>query len=283
MSQLEKRLGVTLIDRSVRPLALTEAGQMFLAGCEELLQRYDRLEHRVMGMQEDPEGPVRVAAIYSAGIELLDHIRERFEAAHPKITVQIRYDQPEGVYRAVREQACDVGMVSYPERWRQVGIIPLRNETMAVVCHPGYELAGRAKITAGELAGYPLVTFDADLPAGRRIRRYLRDHGVTPRIAKVFDNVDTIKSAVALTDGIAILPKRTVMREVKAGTLALLELEPSLVRPIGVIYRRRNRQGAAFAPAVQAFVDFLLEHAGPKVDLVGEMDKQGQSLVGVEQ
>jgi DNA-binding transcriptional LysR family regulator len=247
-----------------------------------LLERYDRLEHRVMGMGEDPEGPVRVAAIYSAGIELLDHIRERFEAAHPKISVQIRYDQPEGVYRSVREQACDLGIVSYPERWRQVDIIALRNETMAVVCHPKYVLAQRKKITAGELGAYPLVTFDADLPAGRRIRRYLREHGAVPRIVKVFDNVDTIKSAVALTDGVALLPTRTVMREVESGTLVSLELEPSLVRPIGVIYRRRNRNGSAFAPAVQAFVDFLLEHAGPKVDVLGQMGGRSQPMVGVE-
>ena len=54
-----------------------------------------------------------------------------------------------------------------------------------------------------------------------------------------------------------------------AGTLASVELEPLLVRPIGIIYRRKRSGGggAPFTPAAQAFVDFLLTNAGPKVDL----------------
>ena len=75
LGALEKRLGVTLFDRSVRPLALTEAGEIFLEGCSELLDQYDRLQRRVMGLSGDPQGRVRVAAIYSAGIDLLDDSR----------------------------------------------------------------------------------------------------------------------------------------------------------------------------------------------------------------
>jgi DNA-binding transcriptional LysR family regulator len=88
----------------------------------------------------------------------------------------------------------------------------------------------------------------------------------------VFDNIDTLKGAVAVTDQIAILPKRTAVREVRAGVLALLELRPKLTRPLGIIYRRRGAASPhALPPAVQSFVDFLLEHAGPKVDLAADI------------
>jgi DNA-binding transcriptional LysR family regulator len=300
VSALEKRLGVTLINRSVRPLALTEAGRLFLAGCDDLLDRYDRLASKVAGLRGEPEGVVRVTAIYSAGIDLLNNVRERFEAAFPKVEVEIRYEQPDAVYQAVRGGECDLGILSYPQRWRNVGVLPLRDEPMAVVCRPDHELARRgvASLHAADLTGLDMVTFDTELPVGRRIREYLRENGAHPNITNVFDNIDTIKSAVALTDQVSILPRRTVIREVAAGALALVELEPTLVRPIGIIFRgvrsrgRAGRNGESpasvsdgggFVPGVQAFVDFLLDYAGPNVDLAGEIvhaTKRGDELVG---
>ncbi len=280
IGQLEKRLGLTLIDRSVRPLVLTEAGELFREGCEDLLQRYDKLEQRVLGMREDPHGPVRVAAIYSAGIELLERVRERFQQHNPRIRVEIHYEKPDDVYSAVRAKECDVGIVSYPQRWRKVGVIPLRDEVMAVVCNPEHPLAGRARVRPAELSQYPMATFSMDLPAGRRIRQYLREHEAEPMVTHVFDNVDTIKNAVIVTNRWALLPKRTVMREVAVGSLRLIELEPTLVRPLGIIYRRQQRNGAAFDPATQVFVDFLLQHAGPDVDVIAQIEADRGGFIG---
>src|SRR3990170_3440648 len=84
IGQLERRLDVTLIDRSVRPLVLTAAGEMFLQECQELVERYSRTEQRIRQVHGGPAGTVVVAAIYSAGIGLLNHIKERFEAAYPQ-------------------------------------------------------------------------------------------------------------------------------------------------------------------------------------------------------
>lgn len=272
ISQLERRLGVTLIDRSVRPLALTPAGEMLLREGRELLERYDDLERRVSQLQAELEGQIAVDAIYSAGIALLNQVKTAFEAAHPGVTVTVNYKQPEEVYDAVRHGQCDMGIVSYPQTWREVGVIPLRDERMAVVCSPAHPLASRERVHASELAGQPMAAFEPGLPVWRRIRRYLREHGVAPQVASAFDNIDTIKSAVAVTNELAILPRRTVMREVRAGTLALVELEPTLVRPIGIIYRRRRGGGPAFGAATRAFVDFLLQRAGPAVDLTGNAE-----------
>ncbi len=234
IGQLEKRLRVTLLDRSTRPLALTEAGRVFLEGVTDVLERYDRLEARVTTMGEGGgderaaagEGRVRVAAIYSAGIELLNRLRQRFEAEHPRIKIDLSYDKPDEVYRRVLEGECDLGILSYPQRWRKVDIVPLREEIMAVVCGPNHPLARRRRVAARELADYPMVTFDADLPVGRRIRQYLRENGVTPQITNVFDNIDTVKNAVSVTDRFSILPVRTVLRETGSGALSVVELTP---------------------------------------------------------
>src|SRR5690606_2035151 len=70
VGHLERRLNVTFFDRSVRPLTLTDAGELFWREVQELVGRYNRLEQRVQQLHAGPEGQVTVAAIYSAGIGL---------------------------------------------------------------------------------------------------------------------------------------------------------------------------------------------------------------------
>ncbi len=270
IGQLEKKLGVKLIDRSVRPLTLTPAGTEYLNGCQDLLERYDSLELRVARFKPQNQASVRVDAIYSAGIDLLNQIQESFETLHPGIKVTLSYKHPEEVYEAVRAQRCDLGILSYPRRWQQVQAIALRDEPMAVVCSPQHPLAGYMQIHASQLQEWSLVTFEQSLPVGRRIRQYLRDNGVNPHVANVFDNIDTLKSVVAVTQHVAILPHRTVRHEQRSGTLSVIGLEPKLVRPMGIIYHRH--QGKPFAPAVQDFMDYLQQHAGPN----GEADQVAQ-------
>ena len=258
---LEKRLGVTLIDRSVRPLALTPAGEMFAREVLELLERYDDLEQRIRTFDPEPSGTIRVDAIYSAGIELLKQVKEQFEQRYQRVNVIIAYKHPEAVYNSVHGFECDLGVVSYPQRWRDVACIPLREEVMAVVCAPGHPLAGRERVNASELAQWPLVSFDHELPVGRHIRRYLREQQVNVEPGLQFDNVDTIKGVVAVTEQVAILPRCTARREVAAGTLVSVPLEPQLVRPMGIIHRRRQRHGGGLTPAAQALVEFLVQKA----------------------
>jgi DNA-binding transcriptional LysR family regulator len=264
IQQLEEKLGVELLDRSVRPPELTAAGEPFAREGLELIDRYDDLEQRVAAIGGAPStapllGEVVVAAIYSAGIDLLQALKDDFEARHAGVVIRIDYKRPEEVDSAVRSGACDFGIVSYPRRWRGVEVRPLRDERMSVVCPPHHRLAARHEVTAAELDGLAMVTFDAQLPVARHIKRYLRANGAEPEITQEVDNIDTLKSLLEHSDEFAILPRRTVRREAEDGTLVVVELEPELNRPLGIISARRARLG----PAAQSFQDFLVEHADP--------------------
>jgi DNA-binding transcriptional LysR family regulator len=276
VSQLERRLGINLFDRTVRPLALTPAGEIFLREGRELLSRYEALEQRVSQLQPTLHGQVTVDAIYSAGIDLLNHIRSSFIELHPDATVTVNYKQPDEVYDSVHNDHCDFGIVSYPQSWRDVGVIPIRDERMAVVVSPRHLLAEFKHVPAAKLQDMPMAAFEPELPVGRAIRRYFRDQNVTVEISSTFDNIDTIKSAVELTNQFAILPKRAVAREVLAGTLVVVDLDPKLDRPLGIIYRKRKSGNGPFSPVAQAFVNHLLEHAGPNVDIFGQIQAQSQ-------
>src|SRR5262245_60740057 len=103
VSQLEKRLGVQLIDRSTRPLQLTTFGQTYYEGCRQLLEQYTELEATIRTAHSQLAGTVRVAAIYSVGLTDMSHYVEQLQAESPDVAVQIEYLHPDRVYERVRD------------------------------------------------------------------------------------------------------------------------------------------------------------------------------------
>lgn len=263
IGQLERRLGVKLIDRSVRPFELTQAGELYLVGAADTLNRFDRIEREVSSLgstSQRLEGTVRVTAIYSAGIDLLSQLRDRFLQEQQDVQVELNYLKPGQVHQAVLDKQADFGIVSFPDRFSKVIVQPLREEAMAVVCRPDHALADRKTVAASELTGLDKAGYDADLPIARHLQRYLKEQGSAPNVSHRFDNMDTLKSAVAVTDRFAIMPVRCVQREVDAGTLRAIRLTPKLTRPMGVLTRSGTDD---LGPASKAFLKELIRTAGP--------------------
>jgi DNA-binding transcriptional LysR family regulator len=259
--QLEDQLEVTLIDRSVRPFRVTEAGKVLAREGRSLVNQYDDLVKKVRAFDDAPSGEIRVSAIYSAGIGLLEGLRERFQRAYPGIRVTLAYDRPEDVANEVRNGDSDLGIISYPSRWPGLSVRPLRDEEMCVACSSSHPLAQKKWVAASTLGRWPMAGFGAELPLGRDTRKYLRAHGVTTNFAHQIDNIDTVKALLSETGSIAILPRRTVLREVERGTLAAVQLRPGLNRPMGLI----TAKGTGRSSSAELFAEFLLRH-GQAVD-----------------
>jgi DNA-binding transcriptional LysR family regulator len=64
LQDLEEQLGLPLLDRSSRPLAVTEAGKLYLEMCRDILRRHDEFQVTLERLKADVEGTVRVASIY---------------------------------------------------------------------------------------------------------------------------------------------------------------------------------------------------------------------------
>src|ERR1035441_7854241 len=67
VQEVERRLGLPLVDRSTRPLSLTEAGKLYADFCRDVLRREDQFLVALERFKGQAEGAVRVASIYSIG------------------------------------------------------------------------------------------------------------------------------------------------------------------------------------------------------------------------
>ncbi len=241
MQELERQLGTSLLDRSTRPLTVTESGKLYLDYCRDVLRRRDEFEANLKRLQKERSGTVRLAAIYSVGLSEMSEIEARFSQNFPDAEIQVQYLRPERVYESVAEDSADLGLVSYAESSREVVALPWREEEMVVAVAPDHKLAGSRSISPTSLEHQPFVGFDDDLPIQNEISRYLREHRVTVDTVLHFDNLQMIKEAVAHGAGISIMPRRVMRDDLEQGRLVALRLRPpELYRPVRIIHRRRK-------------------------------------------
>jgi DNA-binding transcriptional LysR family regulator len=172
--------------------------------------------------------------------------------------LQVEYLRPEKVYDAVVAEQADLGLVSYPESNREITAIAWREEKMMVAAAPSHPLAPRKTLTLADLAQQNFVAFDDDLRVGREVKRYIRDSGAHLNVVMHFDNIQTMKEAVVLGTSISIMPVRVLRNDIEQGRLVAIPIQGcTLVRPLGIIHRRRK----TFNRATRTFLELLRQEA----------------------
>ncbi len=254
IQQLEADLDVQLLDRTKRPFTVTREGRLFYEACRDLLDRYAQARARIASARTRLDGTVRVAAIYSVGLHEMSRHMQPFMSAHPQAKVQLECLHPHKVVEAVINDEADLGIMSYPPAVRGLAVIPWRSEKMVLVCHPGHRFANRRVVMPADLNGEKFVAFDPDLGIRKAIDRSLKQANVRPSVVMEFDNIETIKQAIAIDAGVSILPEPTVVKETEIGSLAAVPLGiPNVVRPVGIIYRKQKQ----LSPTVVRFIESL--------------------------
>jgi LysR family transcriptional regulator, transcriptional activator of the cysJI operon len=133
--------------------------------------------------------------------------------------------------------------------------VVFRNDPLVLACHPQHPLAKLKVVKLKALSGVKMVGFERDTPTRKAVDKMLKDQGVKVEYVMEFDNIETVKRAVEIDSGVAILPEETIRREVANQTLAAVRLEGNYYRPLAVIYRK----GKVLTPAMKRFIELLRE------------------------
>jgi len=263
---LEEQFHQRLIERSPQGIYPTEAGRIFYEGAREIVERYRALERQMADLTQTVSGSIRVATVYSVGLHDLPPYIKKFMQAYPQARVHVEYSRTNKIYEAVRQNQVDIGIVSYPQESRQMGVIPLPSDELVVIVSPNHPLAASgAPVELRQLHRMPFIAFDPDIPTRKATDRVLHDQGVEVEVVQEFDNVETIKRSVEAEVGISIIPRRCARWEIRSGSLVALPIaDVRLERPVGIIYKR----GKVFSNTLQKFIDILTEANG--ADAPGE-------------
>jgi len=256
---LEVRYEQRLLSRSARQVTPTPAGERLFRGSKEILARFSEVESEIRENSPEVQGTCTISAIYSVGLHELQALQKGLLKLHPKVNLRLNYRRSDQVYDDVILGAAELGLVAYPQPRAGVDVLPFREDRMALVCAPGHPLASKRKVTLPAIAPHPFIAFDREAPTRKAIDRLFREKGLELNPVMEMDNVETIKRAVELGLGVAVLPEATVQHEVAERTLVCKPLsEGPSTRPIGILIRK----GKYLDRANQAVLEMLKQAGG---------------------
>ncbi|WP_442889771.1 LysR family transcriptional regulator [Congregicoccus parvus] len=251
---MERHFKTLLIDRSQKQFQLTREGQRVYDSSKEILHDYEKLLSELQELKKVISGTIRISTIYSIGLHELPPYIKRFLQEYPAVNVRVEYRRSNLVYEDILHNAVDFGLVAFPVKTRQIEIVPFREDQMVLICNPQHALAQEKEVDVRSLSQHKFIGFDPDIPTRKAIDAIFRDFRFEVEPVMEFDNIETVKRAVEIDAGVAIVPSATVAQETKQGTLVAVKLRGrTFTRPLAVLHRK----GRVLTPAMRKFIDTL--------------------------
>ena len=258
--QLEQRLGVTLLARTSRSVALTDAGQRLLENAGPAVEQALEFLKTVSARPGEVTGRLRLSVPAAAVTLVLDRLLPRFALCHPSVEVDVRIDDrfvnivEAGLDAGIRlVEAIDRDMVHVrlSEACRVVVAgAPSYLERRGVPQHPTdllqHDCIGMRLTTSGEPRAW-------ELERGKKTWRVLVRGPVTTN--------DSALRRLLATAGVGLLYtlEPLIADEVARGSLRVV-LEPYAPAVPGLFLYFPNR--TQVSPALRAFVEVACEMAG---------------------
>lgn len=259
LKTMERHFKVLIIDRSQKQFRLTREGQKLYDSAKDILHRYEKLNCELLEMKKVISGNIHIATIYSIGLHELPPYIKRFLQKYPSVNVRVEYRRSNLVYDDIMHNAVDLGLVAFPNRMRQLEVIPFCEDDLVLICHPKHKLAKYAAVSISDLKDDKLIGFESDIPTRKATDQILRDHNLNPEPIMEFDNIETVKRAVEIDAGVAIVPQATVRQEISQGTIVQVGLNGgNYTRPLAIIHRK----GRVLTPAMKKFIETLTNRMG---------------------
>jgi DNA-binding transcriptional LysR family regulator len=225
---------------------------VFYGESKKVLTAYGELQESLRGLVGKIGGTVKVACTYSVGLHEMPAKVGEFMSKFPTARIDLEYSRTTKVVRDVMTGAVELGVMAFPEAKRGLTIVQMPSDRMVLTCPPDHKLAKRAQIKTKDLNGMNFVLFERDTPTRKATDKILKSAGVEVNKIAEFDNIETIKRAVEVGFGVAILPLPAVLDEERAGRLSVVKLaEKEWVRPVGVIFRTDRNLSLAAKKFVQ--------------------------------
>ncbi len=253
---LEKKLGAALFERRGRNVVLTPAGETFLPYAENILKQYEEAQTRVRELDNKFGGTIRIATIYSVGLYELQPVIKQFLKKYPEVNLRVEYHQNAAIYEMVSSRVIDFGFVAFPQKRSGVVTQTFAQDELVLAQSPQQRAIPRKTIALKDLEGAKLIGFAAGTGTGKVIQHFFAAKKVRPDIRHEYDNIELIKSAVVLGLGCALVPRKTILRELNDKTLETVEVKGlSIKRPIGVLYPG----GKVFTKTTRTFYEMLTQ------------------------
>jgi len=258
--ELEKRFKVGLIERLGKRAYLTPAGEKLIEHARYLLEEDARTRASMRRFDEGWGGRVRVGTSATVLMYVLPAILRKLKTGHPQLEILLKAGLTAATVKALKSNTLDLGLCALPVNDDAVEPTHLfDDELVAILPKPMGQIP--KKVTPEFLARCPLILGNEESQLRKSVTEWL-SRGVTPpKPVMTFDNVEAIKSLVAVGLGASVVPSLCLGGgHVALDNVAVVPLSPRARRSIGLVRLRGKRD----TDAMRLFTSAIMELRKPR-------------------
>jgi len=236
--ELEKRIGVRLVERMGKRAYPTAAGEELLAHARRLAQEAEQALTAMRRYRDGRVGRARLGTSVAVCTYLLPPVLAKLRRAHSNLEVAISVGTTENVVSRILANELDIGVVTMPVKEHPaIGVERLREDPM-MAFFPGAERKLPKHATPQYLAGRDLILNQRVSQTYKIISQWFEAAGIELRPIMELGNTEAIKTLVATGIGVGILPLERKKGILVYGRTQVRPLHPVLMRELAIVRRR---------------------------------------------
>lgn len=257
LRQIERQIGVPLLEQVGRRLFLTEAGEELRRHAQRIAAQLDDLKNALAHLRGLESGQLRLAVVSTANY-FVSRLLADFNRRYPGIRVSLQVANREAVIGALAENRTDLAITGQPPESVDVVAQHFMDNPLVVIAAPTHRLAGADAIALRELEREPLVVREPGSGTRAAMERHFAAHNVNYRTVSELSSNEAIKQAVQAGLGLGVVSAQTLELELETGRLAVLPVESfPILRHWYIVHRTQKR----LSSAAQAFRAHLLAYS----------------------
>ena len=255
--KLEQDLGIQLVDRSKKAIAMTDAGRRLLRFAETIEKEHEQLSRDLDTLRAEVGGDLIIVASTIPAEFLLPPLLGEFKTSHPATSAQMIVTDSVGVIAGVEDGLYKIGFCGIPVEDNSIESFAIGSDEIVLIVYPDHPFALRKEIAFSELEGQPLVVREQTSGTHLSLRSLLSESGhdirkITPNL--VLGTTQALVSAVELKAGIAFISNLAIRKSVKLGLVKQIRIEGlKLKRNFYCIYNKERTT----TRLLQEFITFI--------------------------
>ncbi len=257
--KLEGYLGVQLIERQPKHIALTEAGEQVVARARRMLDASEEIVTLARTHRDPLAGRLRVALIPTIGPYLLPRVMPAIRKALPRLTLLLYEYQTAPLLEKLHAGEIDLGILALPVDLDGLEVCELYEEPFQLAVPAQHPLAKRASVRLEELRKEPLLLLTEGHCLRDQALALCSRAGVPEHEDFRATSLETLRQMVAAGAGVTLLPELASKGAYgSAQGVAIRPLaRPVPTRRVGAIWRKTT----ARRPAMDALCAVIAAHA----------------------
>ena len=260
--KLEDHAGLPLFEQLGKKIFLTPAGTELLHHSRLIIQQFEDAEAAMTQFKGVAGGKLNVAVI-SAGDYFMPRLLVDFAGRNGGVILNLTVHNREGLLAQLADNLTDLAVMVRPPEGADTIHEPFAPHPYVIVANAGHPLVHEKRIPMARIVREPFVVREKGSDTWQSMADGFGRHLERLNVTMEIKSTETIKQAVIAGMGVSFMSAHTVSRELRAGSLAVLDVQGlPLMLNWYVVQRRQKR----LPPVAQAFRQFLLSDGARLID-----------------